>query len=67
MSAIKRQPNKKSSKNSTLMIGGVILVVAGLLFVYLMVYTAPQENLETVKVVAITDNGCIAETLDEEF
>ena len=30
----------------------------------LMAYTAPEEKTELVKVIAITENGCIAETLD---
>ncbi|KAF6246060.1 hypothetical protein C6989_00110 [Nitrosopumilus sp. b2] len=29
-----------------------------------MFYVAPDENIELVKIIAITDNGCIAETLD---
>ena len=64
MSAINRQPNKKSGKNSTLIISGVIAIVAGLLFAYLMFYTAPEENIELVKIIAITEEGCIAETVD---
>jgi len=64
MSAINRQPNKKSGKNSTFIIGGVIAIVAGLLFAYLMFYTAPEENMELVKIIAVTDEVCIGETLD---
>ena len=64
MSAINRKSDKKSSKNSTLIVGGVIVIAASLLFSYLMFYTAPEENMEIVKIIAITDNGCIAETLD---
>jgi len=29
-----------------------------------MLYTAPVETLELVKVIAITDDGCVAETMD---
>ncbi len=29
-----------------------------------MWYTAPEENMELVKVIAITESGCIGETLD---
>jgi len=64
MSAINRQPKKNSSKNFTLIVSGVIALVAGLLFAYLMFYTAPEENMELVKIIAITDEGCIGETLD---
>ena len=46
------------------MIGGVITAVAVVLLVYLMVYTAPAEVNERVKVVANTAEGCIVETND---
>jgi len=61
--SINRQ-NKKSSTNSTLIIGGVIALAAVLLLTYLMFYTTPEHNMEMVKIIAITENGCIAETLD---
>ena len=64
MSAINRQPSKKSGKMPTLIIAGVIAIGASLLFAYLMFYTAPTETIELVKIIAVTDNGCIAETLD---
>jgi len=64
MSAINRQSNKKSDKNSTFIIAGVIALGAGLLFAYLMFYTAPEESMELVKIIAVTDEGCIAETFD---
>lgn len=63
MSAINRQP-KKAGKNSTIIIGGVITIGALLLFAYLMWYVEPEENMELVKVIAITETGCIAETMD---
>ena len=62
--AVNRQPNGKSGKNSIFIISAVIVIAAVLLFAYLMFYTAPEENMEIVKIIAITDNGCIAETLD---
>jgi len=64
MTAVGGKSNKKPSKNSTFIIGGVIAIGAGLLFAYLMFYTAPEENMELVKIIAVTDNGCIAETMD---
>ena len=63
MSAIDNRSDKKSSKNTTFIIAGVIALGAGLLFAYLMFYTAPAER-EMVKVIAVTDDGCIAETMD---
>jgi len=64
MSAINRQPKKASSKNALLIVGGVISIGAILLFAYLMWYVAPEENIERVKIVAVTEAGCIAETSD---
>ncbi len=59
-----RSSNKKSGKNSTFIIAGVIALEAGLLFVYLMFYTAPVEKMELVRIIVITNDECIAETMD---
>lgn len=67
MSAIKRQPNKANSTSNTkslVIVGGVITIAAIMLFAYLMWYVTPEENMERVKVVAVTASGCIAETSD---
>lgn len=64
MGAINTQSSKKSGKNPTFIVSGVLALAGGLLFAYLMFYTAPDENFEIVKIVAITEKGCIAETLD---
>jgi len=64
MSAINNRQSKKSGMNSTLLIGGVIAVGGVLLFAYLMFYTAPTEEMEIVKIIAVTNNGCVAETMD---
>lgn len=62
--AVDQSSNKKLNKNSTFIIGGVIALGAGLLFAYLMIYTAPETSVEIVKVIAVTESGCIAETMD---
>jgi len=64
MSAVNNTSDKKSSKNGTFIIAGVIAIGAGLLFAYLMFYTAPTETMELVKVIAVMDDGCVAETMD---
>ncbi|MGY5150087.1 MAG: hypothetical protein ACW9W3_08480 [Candidatus Nitrosopumilus sp. bin_68KS] len=64
MSAVNNRSDKKSSKNTTFIIAGVIVLGAVLLFSYLMFYTSPEHTMEMVKVIAITENGCIAETMD---
>jgi hypothetical protein len=67
MSAIKRQPSKandSSNIKSLVIVGGVIAIGALLLFAYLMWYVAPDENIERVKIIVVTEAGCIAETYD---
>ena len=58
-------PKKEGSgKNSIFIVAGVIAAVAIALFAYLMFYTAPAETVEMVKVIAVTPEGCIGETMD---
>ena len=67
MSAIKGQPSKvnnASNKKSLITVGGIIAIVAVLLFAYLMWYVTPDEYTERVEVIAVTQAGCIAETYD---
>ena len=64
MSAISNRSDKKSGKNTTFIIWGAIVLVAVVLFAYLMLYTAPVETTELVKIIAVSDEGCIAETMD---
>jgi hypothetical protein len=58
--------NNESRKNynSTILISGIIAAGAILLFVYLMWYVAPEQIVERVKIIAITEDGCIVETPD---
>jgi hypothetical protein len=62
MSAINNE--SKSGKKSIFIVGGIILVGAVILFAYLMWYVSPEEYNERVKVIAVTEEGCIAETFD---
>jgi len=64
MSAVNNQSNNKSDKKYLFIISGVILVGAAFLFAYLMWYVSPDEYNERVKVIAVTEAGCIAETFD---
>ena len=64
MSATDRQPKKSSDKRSLLIVSGILAAIGISLLVYLMWYTAPEEVTERVKVIAVTDEGCIAETMD---
>ncbi len=53
-----------SSKKSLFIISGVISTVAITMLVYLMIYTAPVEVNERVKIIANIGEGCIVETYD---
>ena len=63
MSAINKNSKISSNKNF-IYIGIGIVIVAAALFAYLMWYVAPAENIELVKIVAVTAEGCIGETFD---
>ena len=54
----------KSNKKPFLVIGGTIAAVALGLFAYLMGFTAPEHVTESVKLIAITEKGCVVETMD---
>ncbi len=61
MSAI---PQKSSGKKNLAIISGILAAIGISLFVYLMWYVSPQEVLEPVKIISVTEYGCIGETLD---
>jgi hypothetical protein len=64
MSATNRQPKKSSDKRSLLIVSGILAAAGIALFAYLMWYVAPEENVERVRVIANTEDGCVAETMD---
>jgi hypothetical protein len=64
MSAINYKPKNSSDKKSLLIVSGILAAIGMSLFAYLMFYTAAEETTEWVKVIAVTESGCIAETLD---
>jgi len=67
MSAIsfpKKSNEKSSNLKSLILVGGVIGIASLSLFAYLMWYVTPEHNTEWVKIIAVTGDGCIAETLD---
>ena len=64
MSAIPNPKTKSSDKRSLLIVSGILAAIGVALFAYLMFYTAPEEVAERVKIIAVTDEGCIAETMD---
>ena len=47
-----------------MIVGGILGAMGLALFAYLMFYVSPDMVTERVKLIAITDKGCIAETND---
>lgn len=64
MSAIKDRSKKSSGKRSLLIVSGILAAIGISLFAYMMFYTAPEQVMERVKIIAVTESGCIAETSD---
>ncbi len=64
MSSFNKQPKKSSDKKSMLIVSGILAAIALPLLAYMLFFIAPEEQTEWVKVIAITESGCIAETLD---
>ena len=57
-------PKSTSNKKSTLMIIGIIGAIAAVGLFYMIWYVAPEQTIEQVKVIAVTETGCIGETFD---
>ena len=53
----------KNNKTTIQVFIGVAVIAAGL-FVYLTWYVSPDEVTEKVKIIANTQDGCIAESFD---
>ena len=64
MSAIKPREKKNSQVKTIVIIAGILFLAGGSLFAYLMFYTSPEASIELVKIIAVTESGCIGETLD---
>ena len=64
MSAISTKPKNSSDKKNFALICGVLAAIGISLFVYLMWYVAPDEVVERVEIIAVTDAGCIGQTMD---
>ncbi len=68
MGAIPERSSEKkkseSNKKSMIMIVGIIAGIALVGVSYMFVFVESVEVEEQVKVIAVTESGCIAETLD---
>ena len=59
------EPKRKGSeKKPLLMVGGIIGAIAVVGILYMTVFVEPALIEEQVKLIAVTQSGCIAETLD---
>lgn len=53
-----------SSKKPIVIICGILAAIGISLFVYLMWYVSPDVKIEQVKIISVSEDGCIAETYD---
>jgi len=53
-----------SNKKSLVIICGILAAIGISLFAYLMWYVSPDVKIESVKIISVTEYGCIAETSD---
>lgn len=61
--SISTKPKSSNAKNLAI-IAGILAAIGISLVVYLMWYVSPDEVLERVKIIAVTESGCIGETMD---
>ena len=54
----------QSSKKSTFMVIGIIGAITAVGLFYMTWYVAPEQITEQVKIIAVTETGCIGETFD---
>ena len=68
MSAIPTKNNQsqksESSKKTMFLVIGIIGAIAVVGLFYMLWYVAPEQSIEQVKVIAVTETGCIGETFD---
>lgn len=58
-------PTRKSSGNKSIfMIIGILGAIFAIGLAYMVVFVSPEEVVERVKIIAVTEKGCIGETFD---
>ena len=62
----RKEESKKvsSSMKTYVMIGGILAAIFAIGLAYMTMFVAPEEVMERVKVIAVTESGCIVETFD---
>ena len=53
-----------SSKKNIGIVFGILAAIGISVLIYLMWYVAPDEIVEEVEIIAVTDAGCIGQTMD---
>ena len=64
MSGISTKPKKSSTAKNYGIVFGILAAIGISVFIYLMWYVAPDEIVEQVEIIAVTDAGCIGQTMD---
>ena len=62
--SISTKPKNSSNVKNLAIIGGILAAIGISLFAYLMWYVSPAEVLERVEIIAVTDKGCVGQTMD---
>ena len=53
-----------SGKKSTILVVGIIGAIAVVGLAYMTMFVTPEEIVERVEIIAVTESGCIGETFD---
>ena len=64
MSRISPKPKKSSSTKNIGIVFGILAAIGISVLIYLMWYVSPEEVVEEIEIIAVTDDGCIGETMD---
>ena len=64
MSAISPRSKNSSNKRNIAIIAGILAAMGISVLGYLMWYVSPDVVVERVEVIAVTENGCIGQTMD---
>ena len=57
-------PKKSSNTKNYAIVFGILAAIGISVVIYLMWYVAPDVIVEEVEIIAVTDDGCIGETMD---
>ena len=62
--SISAKPKNSSNTKNLIIVAGILAAMGISLFAYLMWYVSPAEVLERVKIISVSENGCVGETMD---